>query len=304
MNATPPLPFGPDPEPEPATPAIPPPAPAPAPFGPPIPPLPPGLVLDRPLVFFDLEATGLNKRVDRIVSIAIVRFAPGAAPEQHHYFINPEMAIPAESTAIHGITDEDVAAAPTFAELAPVLAAHFKDADLAGYYIVGFDIPLLQEEFARAGVRFEIGTRRILDVQKIFFRKEPRDLSAAVRFYCGHEMENAHDALADILATVEVFGGQCRRYGDLPLDMEGLNAYCDQRDPTWVDRSGRLRWVNGQVALNFGRFQGLLLRDVIRNDPNLVTWILKSDFPADTKEIVRHARDLGAYPNPPASQKT
>ena len=266
--------------------------------------LPPGLVLDRPLVFFDLEATGLNKRVNRIVSIALVRFAPGAEPEQYHYFINPTIPIPAESTAIHGITDDDVADAPTFAELAPVLVSHFKDADLAGYYIVGFDIPLLQEEFSRAGVRFEIGARRILDVQKIFFRKEPRDLSAAVRFYCGHEMENAHDALADILATVEVFGGQYRRYDDLPRDMDGLNAYCDQRDPTWVDRSGRLRWVNGQVALNFGRFQGLLLRDVIRIDPNLVTWILKSDFPADTKEIVRRARDLGAYPNPPAYPKT
>ncbi|MBR6022682.1 MAG: 3'-5' exonuclease [Kiritimatiellae bacterium] len=262
--------------------------------------LPPGLVLDRPLVFFDLEATGLNKRLDRIVSIALVRFAPDAPPEQHYYLLNPQIAIPAEASAIHGITDEDVADAPTFPELAPTLLRHFQNADLAGYYIVGYDIPLLQEEFARAGHRFEIGSRRILDVQKIYFRREPRDLSAAVRFYCGHEMENAHDALADILATVEVFSGQFRRYGDLPLDMDALNAYCDQRDPTWVDRSGRLRWVNGQVTLNFGRFQGLVLRDVIRNDPNLVAWILKSDFPADTKEIVRRARDTGVYPAPPA----
>ena len=261
--------------------------------------LPPGLVLDRPLVFFDLEATGLNKRLDRIVSIALVRFAPGAAPEQYHYLINPTIPIPAESTSIHGITDEDVADAPTFAEMAPVLLKHFQDADLAGYYIVGFDIPLLQEEFDRAGIRFTIEPRRIIDIQKIYFRKEPRDLSAAVRFYCGHEMENAHDALADILATVEVFSGQYRRYDDLPLDMDSLNAYCDQRDPTWVDRSGRLRWVNGHVTLNFGRFQGMRLRDVIHNDPNLVSWILKSDFPADTKEIVRRARDTGVYPSPP-----
>ena len=264
--------------------------------------LPEGMVLDRPLVFFDLEATGLNKRMDRIISIALVRFAPGEPPEQRHYFLNPEMPIPAESTAIHGITDEDVADAPTFAEMAPTIARHFENADLGGYYIVGFDIPLLQEEFARAGIKFEMGSRRILDVQKIFFRKEPRDLSAAVKFYCGHEMENAHDALADILATVEVLGGQFRRYGDLPTDMEGLNAYCDQRDPTWVDRSGRLRWVNGQVTLNFGRFQGLRLRDVLRDDPNLISWMLKSDFPADTKEIVRKARDTGVYPKPPVAQ--
>ena len=263
-----------------------------------IPALPSRLRLERPLVVFDLEATGLNKRTDRIVSIALVRYEPSGSVEQVNYLLNPGIPIPEDSTAIHGITDADVTGAPTFAEMAEALAAHFADADLAGYNILGYDIPLLTEEFARANRPFSIEGRRILDAQRIFFRNEPRDLSAALRYYCGESHDNSHDALGDVLATIRVLDGQFRKYPELPEAMEALNEYCDPRDPAWVDRAGRLKWVRGEVAFNFGKFQGQLLRDAVSSDPNFITWLLRSDFPEDTKQIVRDAVN-GKFPAPP-----
>lgn len=265
-----------------------------------IPPLPEALELDRPLVVFDLEATGLNKRMDRIVSIALVRYEPGREPESKVYFLNPTIPIPAESTKLHGITDEDVKDAPTFAEMVGVIDRHFAGADLAGYNLLGFDIPLLCEEYARAGRVFDLAGRRVLDAQRIFFNKEPRNLAAALRYYCGIEHEAAHDAMGDVRATIEVLSGQFRKYADLPTDMDGLDEYCNPRDPWKVDRSGRLKWVDGQVTLNFGKFQGRILRDVIARDPGVINWLLRSDFPEDTKRIVREAQ-LGKYPAPPSA---
>ena len=265
-----------------------------------IPALPPRLRLERPLVVFDLEATGLNKRTDRIVSIALVRYEPSGSVEQVNYLLNPGIPIPEETTAIHGITDADVAEAPTFSEMAESLAAHFANADLAGYNILGYDIPLLTEEFARANRPFSVEGRRILDAQRIFFRNEPRDLSAALRYYCGDSHDNSHDALGDVLATIRVLDGQFRKYPELPEAMDALNDYCDPRDPAWVDRAGRLKWAKGQVAFNFGKFQGQLLRDAVSSDPNFITWLLRSDFPDDTKQIVRDAVN-GKYPVPPSA---
>lgn len=264
-----------------------------------IPPLPSTLVLDRPLVVFDLEATGLNKRTDRIVSIALIRYEPDGSSKKINYFINPTIPIPYESSQIHGITDEDVKDAPTFAEMAGVLMDLFDGADLAGYNILGYDIPLLMEEFARANRPFVLEGRRVLDAQRIFFRNEPRDLSAALRYYCGSEHEAPHDALGDVLATVQVLGGQFKKYDDLPVDMKGLHEYCDPRDPSWVDRTGRLKWSRGEIVFNFGKFQGKSLRETVQNDPNFITWLLRSDFPEDTKQIVRDA-SKGKYPAPPA----
>ena len=264
----------------------------------PIPALPPRLRLDRPLVVFDLEATGLNKRADRIVAIALVRYEPSGRIEQADYLINPGIPIPEETTAIHGITDADVAAAPSFAEMAEALAAHFAGADLAGYNILGYDIPLLTEEFARANRPFSVDGRRILDAQRIFFRNEPRDLSAALRYYCGDSHDNSHDALGDVLATIRVLDGQFRKYPELPDAMEALNEYCDPRDPAWVDRAGRLKWARGEVVFIFGKFQGPSLRSTVADDPNFITWLLRSDFPDDTKQIVRDAVN-GKYPAPP-----
>jgi DNA polymerase-3 subunit epsilon len=264
----------------------------------PILPLPPRLRLDRPLVVFDLEATGLNKRADRIVSIALVRYEPGGGAQQVNYLLNPGIPIPEETTAIHGITDADVKDAPTFAEMAEILAGHFAGADLAGYNLLGYDVPLLTEEFARASRPFSLEGRRILDAQRIFFRNEPRDLSAALRYYCGESHDNSHDALGDVLATIRVLDGQFRKYPELPADMDALNEYCDPRDPSWVDRAGRLKWARSEVVFNFGKFQGQSLRDTVSGDPNFITWLLRSDFPDDTKQIVRDAVN-GKYPPPP-----
>ena len=264
-----------------------------------IPSLPPRLHLDRPLVVFDLEATGLNKRNDRIVSIALVRYEPDGSTEQINYLINPERPIPEETTAIHGITDEDVAAAPTFNEMAEILERHCAGADLSGYNILGYDIPLLTEEFSRAGRPFSIDGRRVLDAQRIFFRNEPRDLSAALRYFCGDSHDNSHDALGDVLATIRVLGGQFEKYPELPDQMDGLNEYCDPRDPAWADRNGRLKWLRGEIVFNFGKFQGQSLREAVSNDPNFITWLLRADFPNDTKQIVRDAV-AGTYPTPPS----
>jgi DNA polymerase III epsilon subunit-like protein len=163
---------------------------------------------------FDLEATGLNKRTDRIVAIALVRYEPVGTAEQVHYLLNPGVPIPEEATAIHGITDADVQDAPTFADMAEILERHFAGADLAGYNILGYDIQMLTEEFARANRPFVLDGRRILDAQRIFFRNEPRDLSAALRYYCGESHDASHDALGDVLATVRVLDGQFQRYPD------------------------------------------------------------------------------------------
>jgi DNA polymerase III subunit epsilon len=264
----------------------------------PIPPLPARLRLDRPLVVFDLEATGLNKRTDRIVAIALVRYEPVGTAEQVSYLLNPGIPIPEEATAIHGIADADVKDAPTFAEMAEILAGHFAGADLAGYNLLGYDIPLLAEEFSRANRPFSIEGRRVLDAQRIFFRNEPRDLSAALRYYCGETHESSHDALGDVLATIRVLAGQFRKYPELPVDLDALNEYCDPRDPSWVDRAGRLKWAKGEVVFNFGKFQGQSLRDAVATDPNFITWLLRSDFPDDTKQIVRDAVN-GKHPVPP-----
>ncbi len=264
-----------------------------------IPALPDRLRLDRPLVFFDVEATGLNKRTDRIVALGLVRYTPDGAPERVSYLLNPGVPIPEDSTAIHGITDADVEGAPSFADMAETLLDHFAGADLAGYNILGYDIQILTEEFTRAGHAFPLEGRRILDAQRIFFRNEPRDLAAALRYYCGAEHDQQHDALGDVLATIRVLSGQFQKYAELPVDLDGLHEYCDPRDPSWVDRTGRLKWSRGEIVFNFGKMQGQSLRGIVAKDPNFLTWLLRSDFPEDTKQIVRNAQ-AGHYPPPPA----
>ncbi len=259
--------------------------------------------LNRPLVFFDIEATGISPRADRIVELCLIKFTPDKQQISYIYRINPEMPIPSEATAIHGISDEDVATCPTFQDLAPKISAVLEGCDLAGYNIGRFDIPMLTEEFARAGIKFDIEDRKVLDAQRIFHRKEPRDLSAALAFYCDDKHDGAHGAEADVLATIRVFEGQLQRYNDLPHDMDALDEYCNPRKPEWVDRAGRLRWVNGEVALNFGRKKGTLLRDMIANDPGFIKWMLRSDFPKDTREIVSKAMQ-GEYPTQDQQQKS
>jgi DNA polymerase-3 subunit epsilon len=160
-------------------------------------------------------------------------------------------------------------------------------------------VPMLVEEFARVGKKFDTEGCRVLDAQRIFHQREPRDLTAALRFYCDADLIGAHGAEADVDATIRVLEGQLVKYDDLPLDVEALDAYCNPRDPSWVDRQGRLSWQNGEAVLNFGRKKGMRLRDLAEQDKNFCKWILRSDFPKDTRQIVQDALD-GTLPTPPA----
>jgi DNA polymerase-3 subunit epsilon len=160
-------------------------------------------------------------------------------------------------------------------------------------------MPMLAEEFVRAGVPFDVENRRVIDAQRIFHRREPRDLTAGLHFYCGEMHLDAHGAEADALATVRVLEGQFERYPDLPREMDALHDYCNPRDPNWVDRLGRLKWSKGRVVLNFGKRKGTPLQDLVEKDPGFIKWMLRSDFPRDTLKIVEDAIE-GRWPEPPA----
>jgi len=256
------------------------------------------LQLKRPLAFFDIEATGISPRGDRMVELAIIKLIPDGSRVSHRWRMNPEMPIPAEATRIHGITDEDVANEPTFSQIAGKVFEILEGCDLGGYNVARFDIPMLTEEFQRAGIKFNIENRKIIDAQRIYHRREPRDLGAAVQFFCGRPHTGAHGAEADTQATIDVLEAQLDRYPDLPRTPDELDEYCNPSDPTWVDKIGRLKWMNGEVVLNFSRKKGISLRDLIEQDPGFIKWILRSDFPADVKEIVENASE-GKWPSPP-----
>ncbi|MBN1676788.1 MAG: 3'-5' exonuclease [Kiritimatiellae bacterium] len=256
------------------------------------------LQLDRPLAVFDIEATGTNPRADRIVELAIGKLPPDGALEWHVFRVNPEIPIPAGATAIHGIHDADVAQCPTFREIAGRVLEILDGCDLGGYNLLRYDIPMLVEEFLRAGLTCDLTQRRVFDAQRVFHKREPRDLTAAVAFYCNGTHENAHGAQADVLATINVMAGQLRKYPDLPANMNGLHEYCAVRKEDWADMAGKLKWVDGQIVLNFGKKQGTPLRRMVEQDPKYLKWLLKSDFASDTKQIVQNALE-GKYPDPP-----
>ena len=262
------------------------------------------LKLDRPLAMIDIEATGLNARADRIVEISIIKVMPDGSQEVYTTRVNPEMHIPAEVTKIHGISDADVAECSPFDDLAPHILEFLHGCDLSGYSVVHFDIPLLIEEFMRAKKVFDIGERRVIDVQRIFHKKEPRDLTAALAFFCGEKLEKAHSAEADAIATLKVLEGQFEKYPDLPTDVDALAEYCDPRDPDWVDRTGRLKWIDNRIAINFGKKKGAYLDQLAKDDAGYLRWILKSDFPRDAQAIVRDALDGKFYDKPNRNNST
>ncbi len=257
------------------------------------------MTLCRPLAVFDIEATGLNTRADRIVELAVIKLLPDGTHETHLMRFNPTIPIPPEATAIHGITDADVRDQPTFAEQASRIRELLEDCDLGGYNIVRYDIPMLIEEFARCGQPIDLDSRRIVDAQRIFHARERRDLSAALKFYCGQAHVDAHGAEADALATIRVLGGQLERYDDLPRSVEALDKLCNPKNPQWVDRAGKLKWLNKEAVINFGRKQDVPLRVLADSDPSFLKWMLKADFPVDVREIVQNALN-GRFPEPPA----
>ena len=254
--------------------------------------------LDRPLIVFDIEATGTSARADRIIELAAIRIDPNGTEVQGYWLLNPSVPIPEESIAIHGITDEAVKDCPTFKDKALEILLFFGEADLAGFNDGRFDIPMLAEEFMRAGIFFDADRRRLLDAQRIFHTKEPRDLTAALKFYCGNEHTDAHGAEADARATLNVILGQFERYPDLPQDMDALDRTFNPLDPLNADRVGRLRWVDGELIVNFGKKKGAKLRELARTDPGFLKWIMKNDFPQDTRQICENAL-RGILPEPP-----
>lgn len=240
------------------------------------------LKLDRPVMFFDLETTGTDALHDRIVEISMIKVMPDGTDIQRTVRVNPGMPIPAEATAVHHITDADVADKPLFSQLAEGLAQSFRGCDLAGFNSNRFDIPLLAEEFARAGIDFDFNECRFIDVQTIFHKKEQRTLSAAYKFYCGKNLDDAHSANADTRATYEVLMAQLDRYDDLPNDMEKLSEYSSQNKN--VDLMGRLVYDDRhREIINFGKYKGQLAVDVLRRDPSYFSWIQQGDFASSTK---------------------
>lgn len=243
------------------------------------------LQLTRPLCCFDLETTGLNIASDRIVEISYYKVFPNGTAEGKTLRINPEMHIPAEVTAIHGITDEDVQDAPTFKQVAADLAQVFRDADMVGYNSNHFDIPLLAEEFLRAGVNIDLKRRASVDVYTIFTRREPRNLAAAYQFYCGKTLDGAHAAANDTRATFEVLQAQLERYEDLPDTVAGL-AEVSKNKQEYADFAGRIAYDSeGIEVFNFGKYKGMRVRDVFRRDTGYYGWIQQGDFPAYTKMV-------------------
>lgn len=256
--------------------------------------------LDRPLAVLDLEATGTAPHRDRIVEVSVLKLLPDGTKLLRHRRLNPGMPIPPEATEVHGIHDEDVAHEPEFRNIAASLAELLDGCDLAGFGILQFDLPMLRTEFERSGVEFPIEGRRILDAKSIFHQMEPRDLSAAHRFYCGEPFGAAHSAEADTLATYRVLVAQLRRYPELPHSMDDLHKISNPRQADFVDSEGKLIWRNSEIHFNFGKHKGVPLREVCTIDGEYVRWLIAKDFRPDLKTVLSAALD-GRFPPPRTS---
>lgn len=258
------------------------------------------LNLTKPLCFFDLEATGLNVIRDKIVQIAIVKLLPGGGEEEFTSLINPGIPISDDALAVHGITPKMLANQPTFQQVAEKIHKFIGDSDLAGYNSNRFDVPMLMEEFARVGMDLEMEGRRLIDVQRIFYKMEPRTLKAALKFYCQKELVNAHDALADVRATIDVLEGQLDKYegvnlvdgmGEVELDpvrndVHQLHKFTN--DSNMIDATKRLKYDHrGVVVFNFGKYAGQPAAEVLSRDKQYYQWILNKEFSTQVKTLVK-----------------
>lgn len=259
------------------------------------------LKLDRDLVFLDLEATGLNVIRDRILQIGAIKyFKDGRQPAELNMIINPGIPISEEAMQVHGILPKDVANKPTFQQVADEIYEFIGDADLAGYNSNRFDIPMLMEEFARVGIEFSLERRRTIDVQRIFYKMEPRTLKAALKFYCDKEMKDAHDAMADVYATVDVFLGQLDRYKGVdyvdedgnvqktPIKRNIQELHEFTNDMRFVDATQKLKYdQNGVIVFNFGKYNNQPVAQVLSKDKQYYNWILNKEFSSQVKQIVK-----------------
>ncbi len=248
------------------------------------------LKLQKPIVFFDLETTGVNAIHDRIVEISYIKVFPDGNEESKTLRINPERHIPEQSSAIHGIYDEDVKDCPTFKQVARDIAAIFVNSDIAGFNSNYFDVPMLVEEMLRAGIDFDITKCRLIDVQNIYHKLEQRTLSAAYKFYCGKNLEDAHSAQADTRATYEVLKAQLDKYPDkLKNDVQFLSSLSKMNDN--VDFAGRIIYNDKHIPVfNFGKYKGQSVEDVLARDPGYYGWMMQGDFPQNTKQVLTKLR--------------
>lgn len=255
---------------------------------------------DRDLVFFDIESTGLNVMKDRILQIALIKYPKGSSvPEEFSTLINPGIPISEEAYAVHGISNEMVRNKPTFSQLADKIFQFIGNADLSGYNSDRFDIPMLMEEFARCGMSFDVDKRNLIDVQKIFYKMEPRTLKAAYKLYCDGDLSDAHDALADTKATVEVLKGQIKKYSDAdyvdgdgqitskPIQNDIKKIAKFLADDNNLDVTQRLKLnTSRQVVFNFGKYSGQIVSEVFVQEPNYYHWMMEKDFSAQVKQII------------------
>jgi DNA polymerase-3 subunit epsilon len=240
------------------------------------------LQLKKPLAFIDLETTGINLGTDRIVEIAIVKILTDGIRSVKRKLINPEMPIPKGASDIHGITDEMVKDAPTFRQVAQELKQMLDGCDFSGYNSNRFDIPLLMEEFLRAQVDFDMKNRKLLDVQNIFHKMEPRTLGAAYKFYCGKNLDGAHSAEVDASATHEILEAQIGKYPELGNNIDSILKVIGEDQI--VDFARRFVMENGIEVFNFGKFKGRPVSDVLKAEPQYYDWMMKGDFPQHTKQ--------------------
>ncbi|MGB1248118.1 MAG: exonuclease domain-containing protein [Chitinophagales bacterium] len=247
------------------------------------------LNLKRPIAFFDLETTGVNIVKDRIVEIGIIRINVDNSREERRYIVNPTVPIPVEAAMIHGIYDKDVVDAPTFAEIASEVYDFLNPCDLGGFNSNRFDVPLLVEEFLRCEINYSIDERNLIDVRNIFVMMEKRDLTTAYKVYCGKNLENAHSAMADVEATYEVFLAQLEKYEALENDMDAINR-SSRHDLHQIDTANRIALDNDVEVINFGKYKGQAVKDVLKRDPGYYNWIMRSDFALHTKQKLKELK--------------
>ena len=247
------------------------------------------LNLKRPIVFFDLETTGVDTAKDRIVEISMVKVMPDGEEIIKTRRINPQMHIPEDATAVHGITDEDVKDAPTFAQIAKSLSQFIEGCDFGGFNSNRFDLPMLVEEFLRAGIDVDFKKRKFIDVQNIFHKMEQRTLVAAYKFYCDKELDGAHSAEADTKATYEVLKAQLDRYPELQNDVAALAEFSTRGET--ADYAGRIIYnEKGEEVFNFGKYKGMSVSEVFRKEPSYYAWMMNGDFPLYTKKVITEIR--------------
>ena len=252
------------------------------------------LELKNPIIFFDLETTGINIASDRIVEMAYVKVHPNGKKESDCIKVNPTIPIPKQASDIHGIMDDDVKDCPTFKDLAKNIAKIFEGCDLAGYNSNKFDVPLLAEEMLRADVDIDFKKRKFIDVQVIFQKKEQRTLSAAYKFYCDKSLEDAHSAEADTYATYEVLKAQLDRYEDLPNDIDKLSEYSSHTKN--ADFAGRIVFNDkDEEMFNFGKYKNQKVSDVLDKDPAYYSWMMNNDFPLYTKKVLTSIKLRNAF---------